>query len=37
MVIEVHRTDDADENSLMYKIKFFITTGTIQARGNQSC
>ena len=34
IVIEVHSTDDAAEISLMYKIKFFITTGTIQAQGN---
>ena len=31
IVIEVHSTDDAAENSLMYKIQFFITMRTIQA------
>ena len=31
----VHRATDAAVNSLMYKFKFFITTGTIQAQGNQ--
>ena len=31
IVIEVHSTDDAAENSLMYQIKFCITRGTIQA------
>ena len=34
IVIEVHSTDDADQNSLMYKTKLFVTTGTIQAQGN---
>ena len=34
IVIEVHSSDDADESSLMYKIKYFITTGNIQVQGN---
>ena len=34
VVIEVHTADETAENSFMYKIKFFITRGTIQAQGN---
>ena len=35
IVIDVHSsTCSAEENSLLYKLKFFITTGTIQVQGN---
>ena len=35
IVIEVHSKDKQTMNTLQYKLKFFVTTGTLQVQGNK--